>query len=155
MLDRIRIAIVNLLQQNWFTINYRGCRLKVPFSPRRGKCDCCGAGGQTNRHHWRYRYTRKQVMLQPRLALNYTSELAFRCHMPANAMRILYEEDPNLVIKTTSPKLKKLLELRKNTLNEGEKWEKLQENPQECEKVSKNRTKRTKNKKHRTDGNAK
>jgi hypothetical protein len=106
-----------------------------------------------------YRYSRKEVMQNNMLALNFTTEVCFTCHELANSLRKLFTESPNMAIKKPSPIIKKLLELRKTALEKGECFAKLEETDpkttQECEKVSKNRTKRSKNKKHRADGNSK
>jgi hypothetical protein len=159
MLEQLRITIENLLQANWYTLNYHGTRLKLPFNPRKNQCACCDRRGLTNIHHWLYRYSRKQVMQNNMLALNYTTEVCFTCHELANSLRKLFTESPNMTIKKPSPIIEKLLELRKTALEKGECFAKLEETDQkttqECEKVSKNRTKRSKNKKHRADGNSK
>ena len=160
MLEKIKNAICNLLQTNWYTCSYHSTKIKLPFNPRKGVCECCGRKGYTNSHHWLYAYNRKQIMENNRLVLNYTSELCFNpCHELGNSLRKLFNEAPNLVIEKPSPIIKKLLELRKTALEKGECFAKLEETDQkttqECEKVSKNRTKRSKNKKHRTDGNSK
>lgn len=131
MLETLRNAIWNILEANWHTCSYHGTKVKLPFNPRKGTCECCGRRGQTNRHHWRYAYTRKQILKQNMLVLNFTSELCFNpCHELGNSIRKILSESPNLKFKNPSPTMKKLLELREKALADGEKYEKLSKSNQ-------------------------
>jgi hypothetical protein len=72
-------------------------------------CECCGNTPKPRGlqfHHWRYKYTTKEVKERPELALEETSVLCFFCHRIANCIRIL-EENPD--------KVKRLEQLRATT----------------------------------------
>lgn len=124
MLKQLKNTIENLLFANWYTLNYRGTRLKLSFNPRKGVCMCCNHKGLTNRHHWQYKYSRKQVMENNLLALNYTTELCFTCHQIANALRKLFENSPKATIQNPSVLTRKLINLRQKAFDEDEKWAK-------------------------------
>lgn len=77
---------------------YRHTRLWMNKNPRKGKCEACGhthtKKGKPIRsqiHHWRYAYPTSEVRKNHNLALHYTSELCYRCHRYADALRRFYD----------------------------------------------------------------
>ena len=121
---RERKMIENWLEklENWlekYRLNYHRLRLKLKKNPRDQVCECCNFHGWTNIHHWRYAYTYAQIRENNSLALRYTTELCFRCHMIADAIRVVEEA------KEQHPKIvRKLYELREKALKTGAKNEK-------------------------------
>lgn len=93
-------------------VSYKRRRIKLPFNPRSGTCDCCGRSRprikHTSIHHWRYAYKWKEIKDCPRRVLDYTSELCYACHEVANAIRR---------VNLSDKKVKKLLKLRKKALS--------------------------------------
>ena len=125
----VTIMIENWLEklENWlekYRLNYHRLRLKLKKNPRDQVCECCNFHGWTNIHHWRYAYTYTQIRDNNALALENTTELCFPCHLIGNAMRILFEKDPYLQLKTSEKTLSKLLKLREKALKTGAKNEK-------------------------------
>jgi len=118
MLKNALRKLRNILERRWY-VSYKRVRAKIKWNPRRHVCECCGAKGWTSLHHWKYAYSSAEVRKDNTLAVHYTTELCFPCHELANAMRKLYEEDPELRIITKSKKLQKLKELRQKALKGG------------------------------------
>ena len=110
----------------FYTLNYHGLRLKLPFNPRKGKCLACEYEGYTNIHHWLYAYTYSDVRKNNLLALNYTTETCYVCHELGNSLRKIIAEDPSMLIKASSKRIKNLLALREKALSEGEIYAKLE-----------------------------
>jgi len=84
------------------TITYKGKLIKVDvnYPIRKRVCECCGKQGiLTCLHHWRYKYSVAEVRAEPMLALEYTNELDFNCHKPANSLRIINETKPEIITK--------------------------------------------------------
>jgi hypothetical protein len=96
-------------------ITYRGKQVKVdvPYSIRKGICECCGKKGFTARHHWKYIYKTKEVKKNPLLALENTTELCFgreKCHDVANAISLIHRTNQKII-----DKLKKLEAAKEET----------------------------------------
>lgn len=83
--------------------------LDVDFLIRKGQCACCGRKGLTSLHHWKYEFPLKEVRKDKIKALKNTTELCFKCHELANALRKINEAKPEII--------NKLKELQKQALN--------------------------------------
>ena len=97
--------IVKKSQMPKWTIQYQTVTVYVhlPENPRKGRCDACkrtikaGQIKTTQLHHWYYKYKPNTVKKNPILALENVSELCFRCHQIADALRTLtFLKDENL-----------------------------------------------------------
>lgn len=104
----------------FYTLSYHKLKLKLSKNPRKGICEACGKRGWTNRHHWAYKYSYREVRKQNMLALNYTTEVCYPDHEVAEAIRRLFNIDQNVKIVTTSLIVKKLIELRTKAIKDGE-----------------------------------
>ena len=73
-------------------------------------CECCGKRKinlpyvtkgvkKLDFHHWIYAYTTEEVRKNPILVVENTSRLCFRCHMIADAIRKIFENDVKNVNK--------------------------------------------------------
>jgi len=120
MIENLKKLIRNILEfKTWFTLSYHRLKLKLPFNPRKGICKACGRRCFSNIHHWLYRYTYSEIYRDNKLALKYTTELCYPDHDLGDAMRKLFNIDPDLKIVTRSKILNKLIELRAQALREG------------------------------------
>ena len=113
------MKLENLLHYRWFSLSYHRLKLKLNFNPRSGICKACGRRGFTNIHHWRYAFTYPEIYRNNKLALLNTTELCYPDHDLGDAMRKLFNIDPDLKIVTRSKILNKLIELRAKALREG------------------------------------
>ena len=120
MIENPLKLIQNWLEQRkeFFTLNYHGTRLKLPYPPRDGTCKVCGKKAKTNRHHFWYAFTRKQVMDNPDLAMLYTEEMCgfWPCHEMGNSIRKLVELDPNIKITSKNPIIKTIVEMQEQAI---------------------------------------
>lgn len=97
------------VKKKMYRMKYAGSRgkgvvIKLPFDPRKGKCDACGRRvGEgikvTALHHWWYAYKPSTVKKNPALALENTSELCYGCHQVADAIRALLYANPQRVAR--------------------------------------------------------
>ncbi len=118
MLENILRKIKNALMLKWWTVNYRGLRIKLSYNPRKGICEVCGIKCMSSRHHWRYAFSKHEVLQNNKLALKYTNEMCFPDHELGNALRKLFFEDPDMRIISKNKKINKLLELRIKALGD-------------------------------------
>jgi hypothetical protein len=58
------------------------------------------------------------------LALLFTFECCFQCHQLANAIRKLFESDPDFSMKTTDKKLQKIIDFHQKLLAERKSYNK-------------------------------
>ena len=113
-------------------VNYHHHRVLVD-APRTGKCEACRKEigrdiTKTNRHHWKYAYAWKTVREKPSLALENTSELCYRCHKIADALRALVygtaKDAPEImkVVNLTPTDMQEFLaKLSRHILNDSHK----------------------------------
>jgi len=87
------------------SVKYRRATVLVEtnYKIRNKKCSVCGRKGVTQLHHWKYKYTTKQVKENHILALEETQELCFFCHRIANAMK-LCDDNPNITLQLNKSK---------------------------------------------------
>jgi len=78
-------------------VKYRRISVEVPDSARGGICEACGHTGKTDLHHIIYQYSTKEVRENPKLALEGTVELCYRCHRIANAIQLIRAGDDEKV----------------------------------------------------------
>jgi len=72
-------------------ISYKGLKVKVD-KERPIKCECCQKiPFRTQCHHYKYEFTKKQVKENPELVLKNTQFLCYSCHLLANALRKIAE----------------------------------------------------------------
>lgn len=65
--------------------------VELDSPPKKGRCEACGrVCGKgikiTALHHHKYAYSKKRVIREPQLALEFTAELDFFCHRIGNAL---------------------------------------------------------------------
>jgi len=82
--------IENILAK--FVAYYKGLKVKLDRNPRTGICEACGRDGRTQRHHFRYPYSKEQVKKNPELVLRHTAELCWACHALADVLRKWYKK---------------------------------------------------------------
>ena len=112
MLKNFLYNLRNILEA-WKTCNYHGLRVKVNFEPRTGTCEACERKFKlTNRHHWLYAFTFKEIRENPELVIKYTNEFCFLCHRAANSLRMIFEDDPDVKIDSKSKIIQRIIELR-------------------------------------------
>ena len=115
MLENLTAKLKNILEF-WFTLSYHRLKLKFSKNPRTGFCMACGKRAYTNIHHWRYAYTYTEIRADNRLAMRNTTELCYPDHDLGDALRKLFNADPDLKLVTRSKLLNKLIELRRKAL---------------------------------------
>lgn len=89
-----------------YTVRYKTITVYFDKNPRTGKCKCCDKKAKTQLHHWKYKYTIKEVKKNPKLALENTTELCYFCHRVANALKFVLEQ------KERIKKLRKLKRIK-------------------------------------------
>ncbi|MFA5307474.1 MAG: hypothetical protein WC365_08555 [Candidatus Babeliales bacterium] len=118
-------AIRNWLEsrKTFYTLNYHGTRLKLPYPPRTGVCEVCGKHSKTNRHHFWYAFTRKQVMEKPDLGMLYTAEMCgfWPCHEMGNSIRKLIELDPEIKITSKNSIIKTIFAMQEKAIAQCKK----------------------------------
>ena len=115
---------LEMVAKPWFTLNYHGYRIKFDFCPRTQTCTICGTKGYSNIHHTLYNFSRREVQDNNRLALLFTFEVCYQDHLVANAVRMIMEQDPNVKIKTSSEKVRKIFENHQRLYKERNIWNK-------------------------------
>ena len=81
-----------------YTIKYRRAKITLDTDPRKGHCEVCPNEGKTDTHHWRYQFPTSEVRKKPELALRNTAELCFPHHRLANALKMIAEAKPEMLV---------------------------------------------------------
>ncbi len=77
-----------------YKMRYKRLTVKLPHNPLTGIDEISGKPAKTCKHHWRYAYKKKDLLKNPELALENTTELNWPNHIQANALRIFTEISP-------------------------------------------------------------
>lgn len=78
-----------------YRVRYKQHPIYFDHPIRKDSCEACGRSVKdgdiksTQKHHWVYSYTVKQVQYNPELALYNTVDLDYYCHQIGDALRVL------------------------------------------------------------------
>ena len=98
-------------------ITYQGMRVKCDEIPEPTQCEVCKRVKgeqikQLQKHHFLYKYSKKKVKENPKLAFENTVALCYPDHRLADALRTIYDSRRwNLIpvlINTMPPKMRKV-----------------------------------------------